>query len=647
MRFSELPVNPFDDNVVFEPREAENPIAGLNDRPLGALLRQFERLEAEPRPRRRPLRLKAQLITSAEPGYGKSHLIGRLFRELDERATKVYLRPFQDAGSSWRSILLKVVQELDRPDDPHLTTAAPGQLTQLDAIAFGVMAHLLAGLIEKGRADCENGAERALEMRLDPLEAFGHGRDGHYLLGWMRAQFTDLLPHLLRELRESGVTLHSPVRAWLHVLYSYAFSDGGPERDSAMEWLKGNGLSAEEVMLLGLDEREIAPFEDSASKRNEDAMRRLHDLLTLAGFNRPFLFCFDQTELFTAASDLCAEFGSVIEQLVNHGLNHMIVVTTNLEPWARVIVRNFQTAHTDRFSAPIELDGMTRQQALAMARQRLAGIGVAETEIETFCDDRWLDGIFHDKKAHSVRAFLRFCARRCADLSEGQAVVAPERSVDDYFAHYEREVLSKPIVFDPDILRWSVGEEAAAGALPGVQVDRFRDPKHLFPIAWKSRSRQTLFGFEDSSHSRRWDTILREATKLATGEDARRTEMRVVFLRTPEQQEIPGPGWRALGPKFEAATDYFSVHVLFEHDLATVFACYELYANVVEGNAQISRDEALLFIREKLRPWWNRLLEKPPPPADVKPSPPIAERPSRRLLSRIRAAMAIRPFLSF
>lgn len=644
MRLSELPFNPFDDNVVFEPREAEHPIAGLNDRPLAMLLKQFDRLEAEPRPRRKPLRLKAQLVTSAEPGYGKSHLIGRLFKELGERATQVYLRPFQDAGSSWRSILLKVVQELDRPDDPHLTTAAPGQLTQLDAIAFGVMAHLLAGLIEKGRADCENGAEGALEMRLDPLEAFGHGRDGHYLLGWMRAQFPDLLPHLLRELRESGVTLHAPARAWLRVLYAYAFSSEGLERDSAMEWLKGNGLSADEVAPLGLDEREIAAFDDTASKRNEDAMRRLHDLLTLAGFYRPFLFCFDQTELFTAASDLCAEFGSVIEQLVNHGLNHMIVVTTNLEPWARVIVRNFQTAHVDRFSAPIELEGMTQPQALAMARQRFAACGVADAEIQSFCDDRWLDGVFHDKKAHSVRAFLRFCARRCADLSEGRATVAPELSVKDYYAHYEREVRSKPIVFDPDVLRWSVGEEVAAGALPGVQVERFYDAKHLFPISWKSRSRQTLFGFEDSSHSRRWDTILREAAKLAAAQEVRRAETRVICLRTPEQQEIPGPGWRALGPKFEAAQNYFSVHVLLEHDIETVFACYELYANVVEGNAQIGRDEALLFIREKLGPWWSRLIEKPAAPSVAKPSPPVIERPSRRLLSRIRAAMAIRLF---
>jgi hypothetical protein len=641
MKLSELPVNPFDDNVVFEPREAERPINGLNDRSLAALLRQFERLEAEPRPRRRPLRLKAQLVTSAEPGYGKSHLIGRLFKELGDRATQVYLRPFQDAGSSWRSILLKVVQELDKPDDPHLTTATPGQLTQLDAIAFGVMAHLLAGLIEKGRADCENGVEGAKEMRLDPLQAFGHGRDGHYLLGWMSAQFPELLPHLLRELRESGVALHSSARAWLRVLHAYAFSSGGPERDAAMEWLKGNGLAAEEVALLSLDEREIAPFEETASKRNEDAMFRLHDLLTLAGFYRPFLLCFDQTELFTAGPDLCAEFGSVAEQLVNHGLNHMMVVTTNLEPWERVIVRNFQTAHADRFSAPIELEGMTQPQALAIARQRLEGFQVDDTEVELFCDERWLDGIFRDKKAHSVRAFLRFCARRCADVSEGRAAVAPELTINDYYAHYEREVQSKPIVFDPDVLRWSVAEEVAAP--PGIQVDRYHDPKHLFPISWKSRSQLLLFGFEDSSHSRRWETILREATKLATSEDAQRTETRIVCLRTPEQREIPGAGWRALGPKFEAASNYFSVHVLLEHDVTTVFTCYELYANVVEGNAPINREDALMFIREKLQPWWHRLIERPPSVARSGP-PPLAERPARRLLSRIRAAMAIRPF---
>ena len=137
MTLSELPANPFEDNVVFEPRDAEQSVRGLNDRPLESLLRQFARLEVEAVPRRRPVRLKAQLVTSAEPGYGKSHLIGRLFEALRQRATLVYLPPFQDAGSSWRSILLRMVQELHRPRHWRAGEGHAQEPTQLDAFACG------------------------------------------------------------------------------------------------------------------------------------------------------------------------------------------------------------------------------------------------------------------------------------------------------------------------------------------------------------------------------------------------------------------------------------------------------------------------------------------------------------------------------
>src|SRR3954466_15945777 len=123
--FQDLPLNPFEDNVVLEPRDAESAIAGLNDRPLAKLRRAFARLETEPKPRRTQVPLLAQLVLSAEPGYGKSHLIGRLFRELDDRATQIYLRGFQDPETFWQSLLLKVVQEMDRPDDPKLSKWQP------------------------------------------------------------------------------------------------------------------------------------------------------------------------------------------------------------------------------------------------------------------------------------------------------------------------------------------------------------------------------------------------------------------------------------------------------------------------------------------------------------------------------------------
>src|SRR5215210_3986151 len=160
INLSELPINPFEDNVVFEPREAERSVRGLNDKPLERLRKQFARLEMDDFPRTRPAFLKAQLVTSAEPGYGKSHLIGRLFKSLERRATQIYVRPFQDASASWRSILLRMVQELN-----HIDASAEDDFegpTQLDVFAHGVIGRLLAILMKKKRVAVNEGDALAM-----------------------------------------------------------------------------------------------------------------------------------------------------------------------------------------------------------------------------------------------------------------------------------------------------------------------------------------------------------------------------------------------------------------------------------------------------------------------------------------------------
>ena len=116
--YADMQVNPFEDTVVREPREVSFSVPGLNDAPLNRLLTRFSALDADELPRSKPAKPdRAQLVVSPDGGYGKSHLLGRLFTALGRRATKVYLRPFQDPYKAWHSILLLTVQELDRPDD--------------------------------------------------------------------------------------------------------------------------------------------------------------------------------------------------------------------------------------------------------------------------------------------------------------------------------------------------------------------------------------------------------------------------------------------------------------------------------------------------------------------------------------------------
>ena len=132
-------VNPFEDNVIGQPRTVRYSVPGLNDRPLNALLTKLSRLTVGALPRQPISVKKAQLIISPEPGYGKSHLLGRLFQKLGTEATKIYLRPFQDPQRVWSSILLTTVQELELPNE---NTAQSG--TQLEAFALGVLAHVAA-----------------------------------------------------------------------------------------------------------------------------------------------------------------------------------------------------------------------------------------------------------------------------------------------------------------------------------------------------------------------------------------------------------------------------------------------------------------------------------------------------------------------
>jgi hypothetical protein len=110
-----LAVNPFEDDAIEEPRAVGYSVAGLNDEPLNTLVAKFKRLTKGSLPRAPNDADKAQLVVSPDAGYGKSHLLGRLFQRLGAQATLVYVRPFQDPERAWSSILLTAVQELERP----------------------------------------------------------------------------------------------------------------------------------------------------------------------------------------------------------------------------------------------------------------------------------------------------------------------------------------------------------------------------------------------------------------------------------------------------------------------------------------------------------------------------------------------------
>ena len=174
--------DPFGADIVTEPRLVERPVQGLNDDAFNAVLAEFARIAKAPIPR---LGRDQQvlLVLSPEPGYGKSHLIGRLFQKLDDHATLLYIRPFQDPSSCWISLLEKVVSELDHPDVANKIACDPGELTQLDTLTRRVLLALLPSSDEpKGRASGPRGGA------LPPQEVSQHGPRDAWLAPMARLQ---------------------------------------------------------------------------------------------------------------------------------------------------------------------------------------------------------------------------------------------------------------------------------------------------------------------------------------------------------------------------------------------------------------------------------------------------------------------------
>ena len=86
-------------------------------------------------------------------------------------------------------------------------------------------------------------------------------------------------------------------------------------RQLCLDWLTGRPLEADEGTRLLLRKADLPDAETPYHQRNERAFERLRDLFALGAFYRPFLLCFDQTELYANSPQLARSFGMVLSRL--------------------------------------------------------------------------------------------------------------------------------------------------------------------------------------------------------------------------------------------------------------------------------------------------------------------------------------------
>jgi len=590
--------NPFEDDIVSEPRGVKDTVEGLNDKVLQSLLRQFEILKF--RQSGKEKLSHAQMVVSLHAGYGKSHLIGRLFHKLSREATLIYLRPFEYASACWKSILLKMVQELDFPDNIESEYSNEKETTQLEAFVNGILTHLAANGIERGVIPCKN-REYTVKWLCNGTDK----KKNRIWRSWILKNFQKdtVTNDFIRQLRKNGVKLSGASSVtWLRVLFTYSYSSEPELKEACLNWLKGESIDADDARKIGIRKKDDVPHPEMSGREiNELCKYRIQDFCQLAGFFRPFVFCFDQTENYGKDKSLAKELGSVIQVLADETYNQMTVITTNQIPWTKNIAPHWEDAYLNRLSSPLELEGINRNQAEELIEQRFRKCKI-EHEKSYFTADRiWLDQLFKDVNELCIRDFIKECDKHWLEITEKSEKL---NDISKYYEQYTEKIRIQPkrLLFDPNILYWLVYE--AANGLIGLTVEKYKSPKEYFTLLWKIKEEKIFFGFESGSAGQQWQAITREA-KLHYDTDP---HSKIVLFRTPELPAIPGPKWKKIGPVIEEAKKiYLHIFNLTEDEVIKLYAAYNLHADTVGGNIKFEPQQVLSFIRRKLQPFWNQI----------------------------------------
>lgn len=619
MNFADLPVNPFSDKWVNDPRRAERPVPGLNNRPLARITAAFRPLDtgAPPRPQNHPI--AAQFLQSENPGYGKSHLLGRLFRELGSRATRVYVRPFGAPSTSYQTLLRTIVGELVMPESSDALACRPGELDQLDVFARCVISRLLAQTIEADRKRFVRALHLLPALKDEPLKLTEHLPQSSWQEIRQSRDFEDLINRAAASVAQYGITLSPEVspRSWVCALFSYTLQpDNHAQRQLALEWIKAKPLDDHDIAHLGVRKADSPRHDLPLDDLNEFCRQRVKDLCRLAAFHRPFLLCFDQTEVFGQTPELSRTLGRIIADLVSDTPHTLTIVTGNKDIWDRSIRPNIEQADWQRFSQPLELEGLDRSQAASWVRLRLGDAGLAEEEINRFLDGKWLDETFRNSPQLGARDFLSRCETRWEQPLSNQPVgpplippgeTPPAPTLEDLFAGKRAELRSDPrqVRHNADILEWLVSKVAAPQQCNPTRTQQFGHP---FTILWRMPNRQTLFGFEDGCHHSTWRSIKNKAVAAHT---AGGRPTRIVMLRFPELDEIPRKTWTTIGPEIlETMQSCLTIQRLSRDEAFDIMAAWNLFSAAVAGDIPPwTGDQAMEFVRQRLEPFWSGFAE--------------------------------------
>lgn len=258
------------------------------------------------------------LLLTGDSGAGKSYLLGRLKRQLNNQAFFAYIGPWPDSNYLWQHTLRNTVDSL---------------------------IHVPAGQ-----------SESQLLLWLKGLPSLHHRSLAKWMLGERR--------HFIRDLQASFPVGIYNSKEFFGVLYDLATN---PDlRFLAYAWLKGDNLDQEDLKALRV--KHPIDTEDAAQKI-------LGNIGRIAVSTQPIVLCFDNLDSIPKLSNNQPDLQSLFtlnSTIHNEKLNNFLVLISIVTGTWRENRKQVQPADVARIDQTLQLKPINLDQAEALWATRLA-----------------------------------------------------------------------------------------------------------------------------------------------------------------------------------------------------------------------------------------------------------------------------------
>ncbi|QIF03738.1 hypothetical protein [Roseimicrobium sp. ORNL1] len=314
---------------------------------------------------------RVTLLHAPRAGHGKTHLLGRVARRLQEDAVVAGLPWISLEGLSWSATGRGMLQDL---------ASAGRHPTLLQRVSAGVLATLLRRMIQTGRIPCTDPVQAMRVLSQDPTDLFAEGKSASVIGSWFRRHFEQLAKPL-------------------------AECAGHYDADALEGWLRGLFHYLENPCATA-----VAALEAPLEKDGAVEVTRFVRLITAW---KPLVLVADHMDGVYRNQEAGVAIARMALAFVSMPGVH-VMLSMNQDLWETTFGGHLPSALEDRLSSySVPLRGPTPQEAQSLIRMRLQDAGVEEEHAHGFLNFLDLDRFFLSQAVGSVsvRGLLRHAAQ--------------------------------------------------------------------------------------------------------------------------------------------------------------------------------------------------------------------------------------------